>query len=58
MRISEAMKQLKHLKERYGDLPIEGGFIHDDTPPTKFTTIDERGCETDQIGEAVGVFIE
>jgi hypothetical protein len=37
MNLSEAIRQLSALQEKFGDLPIGGGYLSDDNPPHTFT---------------------
>jgi hypothetical protein len=39
MNLSEAIRQLSALQEKFGDLPIGGGYLSDDNPPHTFTPL-------------------
>lgn len=39
MKISEAIDHLTAIHHEFGDLPICGGYLSDDRPPTKFTPL-------------------
>lgn len=59
MKISDMILKLNEIRDRYGDLPIVGGYMRDDEPPTKLTVIDEEGCDVELYNrQAVGVFIQ
>ena len=39
MNLSEAIRQLSALQEKFGDLPIGGDYLSDDNPPHTFTPL-------------------
>lgn len=62
MKISEAMKQLTAIKEKYGDLEIVGGYITDDTPLREIITVDRDGMSISNFDNnasklPIGVFL-
>lgn len=60
MKISEMIQELKNVQAKYGDLEIVGGYLLDDTTPSKIMILNEEGCEyTGAPDEKVaGAFIE
>lgn len=59
MKTSKAIEILQSILEKYGDLPIVGGFMCDDTPPTEMSVIGDDGCCVDDTGEEpTGVYIQ
>jgi len=52
------IKTLRQLVDQFGDPPIEGGCITDDTPPRRVIVLDKDGCETRRAGDAAGFFLE
>lgn len=45
MNISELITTLEKIKEKYGDIEVVGGYLHDDTPLQKVFVIDDEGHE-------------
>lgn len=45
MKISEAIKQLQAIQEKFGDIKITGGYISDDTPLREISVTDTDGME-------------
>jgi len=65
MKIQELQQKLQSIYEKYGDLPIVGGYMHDDEPLDHVTLVDEEGCNAEEIKgndkeptTPVGVFLE
>ena len=58
MKVSVMINHLKRLQDKYGDLPIVGGYINDDSPPNDVFAIDEDGCKTLSKAKAIGFFME
>lgn len=64
MKITEAIDRLSEIKTKFGDLPIVGGYLADDTPPREICVVNEGGLEIfpsnpNGVGQrnAAGVFI-
>lgn len=45
MKISAVIKALNEIKAEFGDLPIVGGYLSDDSPPRKFIVVESDGME-------------
>lgn len=45
MKASELVKMLQYKIEKYGDLPIIGGYMSDDGGLAQVCVIDERGVD-------------
>lgn len=62
MKTSELIALLKRNHELYGDLPIIGGYMSDDTPLKTVFVLDKNGCDIEIEGEnggtPVGLFFE
>lgn len=66
MKISDAIAKLQEIRARYGDVPIVGGFLLDETRPTRFSVVNADGAEVwpqnpndaDPKANIEGVFIE
>lgn len=58
MLVNELIAELEGIKNAYGDIPIVGGYLNEDTPPRQCLVLDENGCEVEPGERAVGVFIE
>lgn len=62
MKARQFMKRLQDLVARYGDLPIVGGYLSDDTPPADIIALGNDDCAVVDVngvpGDAVGFFIE
>lgn len=59
MDINKMIQELMQIRDDHGNLPIVGGWIHDDVPPEKLCLIDADGCDAKISGKPViGVFIE
>jgi hypothetical protein len=59
MKISEFIEKLESAKKLHGDLPIIGGSLLDDTPPTKVIALNSDGADVRHYPhEPVGFFIE
>lgn len=59
VRASQLIAALERHRRRYGDLPIVGGFISQDSPPTKLVALDADDGDVDYSGKpAVALFLE
>ena len=59
LRASHLIATLQRHQRRYGDLPILGGQLDLDSPPTKIVALDAEDCDVDHSGEpAVALFFE
>ncbi len=58
MTARELINTLQRLVSKFGNLPICGGTLHDDTPPLRVIVIDAGGCETSDPALAVSFFVE
>ena len=58
MKISQLIEELEAIEEHCGDLPIVGGYLHDDTPPEQIVVLNKDGEDVRmEAGKAAGVFI-
>lgn len=53
MTVTEAIKRLQEIHDRYGDLKIVGGYIADDRPLSEIIVIDKAGCEVGSVSKQV-----
>lgn len=58
MRISELQRILSDLQNRFGDLPIAGGSLSDDSGLEGACAINGAGEETTDYGDAVAIFLQ
>ena len=59
MKASDFIDLLQHRVEQYGDLPIVGGYITDESGVREITAIDSDGCGVEETGgQPVGYFLE
>lgn len=59
VRASDLIAALQRHRDRFGDLPILGGFISQDSPPRKIVALDAEDCDVDYSGKpAVALFLE
>lgn len=59
MKASDLIERLKNIVEKYGDLPICGGYMSDDTPLEKVILIDELGLDAENEGsKPIEIFFE
>lgn len=61
MRTSELMNRLAVIRLTYGDLPILGGYITDDSGVSKVSVLDHEGVEIEGVVDVdtiAGVFIQ
>lgn len=45
MKISQLVKTLLEIRKEYGDLSVVGGYLNDDTAPSKVCVIEKDGME-------------
>ena len=45
MKISTAIKTLQEIQEKFGDIAITGGHMHDDVPLREISVTDVEGME-------------
>ena len=59
MKISELTNELHTIQAKYGDLPILGGYIGDDSGMSEVVVLDKDGCDVVESGkDAEGVFFQ
>lgn len=56
MKASALIKLLQQRIDKYGDLPIVGGYILDDTVPTDVVPIDDDGADATE--NITGFFLQ
>lgn len=57
MKISEFIRKLQAMQEKFGDKPIVGGFISQDEPPRRITAVDSKSREAYSKIDCAGFFI-
>ena len=45
MKISTIIETLTQIKDRYGDIAVTGGHMHDDRPLSRICVTDQKGME-------------
>lgn len=45
MKISQVIKELLRIRDKFGDIAITGGYMSDDTVLSKIVVCDEEGME-------------
>jgi hypothetical protein len=56
---SELIAMLAEIITEHGDLPIIGGYLHDDSSIVDALVLDKEGCETEASGRPPhGVFLQ
>ncbi len=65
MKAKQAIDRLTTIMRKYGDLPIVGGCILDDTPLKRIIVVDEDGCDVENRepksnppSPVAGIFLE
>lgn len=58
MKISDMILKLNDIRDKFGDLPMGGGYLAEDTPPRRLIVLDRDSCVTHDPSKAVEVFIE
>ena len=61
MKISDAIKELTKIKEKYGDLVISGGYLMDYSTLRKISVLDDGGHDVNyqwSTGKGYSVFLE
>ena len=58
MKASDFIKKLESAIEKFGDLPITGGSILDETVPERICALDADGIEVYDKRGAASFFIE
>lgn len=58
MLAKDFLEELDDMISKFGNLPIVGGYILDDTTPSKISAIDKEGSETIIRAKATGFFFE
>jgi hypothetical protein len=59
MDIDKMIAELQAIRKEHGNLPILGGYLHDDTVPSKISVLNDNGCDFAIYGgEIAGIFLE
>lgn len=59
IKASALIKMLEQAIDKFGDLPVLGGNITDERPPSKVIALDDDGGDAESSGEKpVGLYLE